>query len=141
MHFLILSETSNHNHVDILPSRHLSILIMSWWNHFLCTLHSYRLSFQEKVELIVQEVDFKAHQTTKCFNLVYCIGCHKFIVRFHVAQKLSYYFFKWYPSCLFFCTHRCFELRIEHTFSNTSPNENTFFHSSVKWNFLHKYLK
>lgn len=51
--------------------------------------------------MVEQEVDFKAHQTSKSFEIVYHINYDKFIVRgFHITQNLSHNFFKSYP-CLF----------------------------------------
>ena len=46
--------------------------------------------FRKKVKVVVQEVDFKAHQITKSFEIIYHIDCNKFIDwRFHnLGHKL-----------------------------------------------------
>lgn len=51
--------------------------------------------FRPKVEMVVQEMDFKPHQTSQIFQLVYHISYDMFVVRvFHIVQKHSHIFLK-----------------------------------------------
>lgn len=112
-HFVVLYEVINNNHVNIQPS-----------------LVYFISSLMKKCKMVVEQMDFKVHQTTKSFELFYYISYHKLVVSgFCITQKPSHNFWKFYINLLFLDIHRCFEVEvgIKHQFANS----NHFFQFSL----------